>query len=450
MAGSVVLLLLLLLVVVAVLGAAHVYLWRRLVRDVTASRPLRRAGAVAAAALTLLVPATLAGTRLLGPLRSAWLAWPGFLWMALLFYLVLALAVLELPRLVLMRTAGRSRPAAADPQEERVPVPAVAGGPSAGPAVAGGAAGGAPPADVAGPRASGDGPGTREAPAPAPMGRRLLIARGAALAAGAAAAATVGHGLYRGLGAPDVKVVRIGLKRLDPRLAGFRITMASDIHLGPILGRSHTERIVRLVNATSPDVVAVVGDLADGSAAELGPAAEPLARLTPRHGAFFVTGNHDYLSGADAWIEELAGFGVRTLRNEHLEIARGAAAFDLAGVNDVTGASHHDGPDFDAALRDRDPSRAVVLLAHQPVQVHEAVRHGVDLQLSGHTHGGQLAPFNLAVRLQQPVVAGLARMPGGGGRPDTQLYVSRGAGAWGPPVRVGAPPDITVIELHPA
>ncbi|MGA5701899.1 metallophosphoesterase [Peterkaempfera bronchialis] len=420
MAGLVVLL----LVAVVVLGAAHWYLWRRLVRDVTGSRRLRRVGAAVAVVLALLVPVTLVGTRQLGPVHSGWLAWPGFLWMALLFYLFLALAVLELPRLAALRIAGRTtRATRATWVDAAVPV-------------GGGIAQAESPAE-----------GQPESP---PVGRRLVIARGAALAATAAAAGTVGYGLYRGLGAPEVKTVQVGLKRLDPRLAGFRITMASDIHLGPILGRAHTERIVRLINATSPDLVAVVGDLADGSAAELGPAAEPLARLVSRHGTFFVTGNHDYFSGADAWIEELADFGVRTLRNQHLEIAHGAAAFDLAGVNDVTGSSYHDGPDFTAALRDRDPDRAVVLLAHQPVQVHDAVAHGVDLQLSGHTHGGQLAPFNYAVRLQQPVVAGLARFAGSGGSPDTQLYVSRGAGAWGPPVRVGAPPDITVIELHPA
>jgi len=181
----------------------------------------------------------------------------------------------------------------------------------------------------------------------------------------------------------------------------------------------------------------VVGDLVDGSVADLGSAAEPLAALEAPHGAFFVTGNHEYYSGATAWVDHVRELGLRHLENEHVEMA----GFDLAGVNDPAGESEGSGPDFAKALGDRDRSRAVVLLAHQPVVVHEAVRHGVDLQLSGHTHGGQLWPGNLVAGLANPTVAGLDHYG------DTTLYVTRGAGAWGPPVRVGAPSDITVVEL---
>jgi predicted MPP superfamily phosphohydrolase len=180
-----------------------------------------------------------------------------------------------------------------------------------------------------------------------------------------------------------------------------------------------------------------VGDLVDGSVADLGPAAEPLAGLRARHGSFFVTGNHEYFSGAEEWIDEVRELGLRPLRNERVEMA----GFDLAGVNDVAGATYGDGPDFGRALGDRDRARTAVLLAHQPVLIHDAVRHGVDLQLSGHTHGGQMWPGNLLADLANPTLAGLERYG------DTQLYVSRGAGAWGPPVRVGAPSDITVVEL---
>ena len=162
--------------------------------------------------------------------------------------------------------------------------------------------------------------------------------------------------------------------------------------------------------------------------------------LRSRLGTFFVTGNHEYYSGHEEWIEEVARLGMRPLRNARVELPGG---LDLAGVNDLTGEGFGDGPDVGRALAGRDPSRPVVLLAHQPVQAHDAAAHGVDLQLSGHTHGGQMVPFNLIVRAaQQPVVSGLGEVDG------MPVYVTNGAGFWGPPVRVGAPPDITLVELH--
>ncbi|MEV6785595.1 metallophosphoesterase, partial [Streptomyces sp. NPDC051098] len=255
--------------------------------------------------------------------------------------------------------------------------------------------------------------------------------------AAAVALGTVGHGAYGVLRGPRVTRVTVPLAKLPRSAHGLRIAVVSDIHLGPILGRAHTQRIVDTINRTSPDLVAVVGDLVDGSVADLGPAAEPLAQLKARHGSFFVTGNHEYFSGAGEWVDHVRELGLRPLENQRVEIA----GFDLAGVNDVAGESEGDGPDFGKALGDRDRTRASVLLAHQPVVIHDAVEHGVDLQLSGHTHGGQLWPGNHLAELANPTVAGLERYG------DTQLYVTRGAGAWGPPVRVGAPSDITVVQL---
>jgi predicted MPP superfamily phosphohydrolase len=198
-----------------------------------------------------------------------------------------------------------------------------------------------------------------------------------------------------------------------------------------------------MINETDPDLVAIVGDLVDGTVTELGSAAEPLQDLHSREGSFFVTGNHEYfVDDTPSWLRELDRLGVQPLRNENTVIRRGGAAFDLAGVNDVAGASRSDPPDFDRALAGRDPSRPTVLLAHQPVQVTEAAARGVDLQLSGHTHGGQMWPFHYVVRAVQPSLAGLSAVD------QTQLYVSRGAGFWGPPVRIGAPPDISVISLE--
>ncbi|HEX8628282.1 MAG TPA: metallophosphoesterase, partial [Catenuloplanes sp.] len=272
--------------------------------------------------------------------------------------------------------------------------------------------------------------------------RRLLLARGAAIFAGLTAAGLTGYGVRTALGPPQLDRVRIGLAKLPRAMDGTRIALVSDIHLGPLLGRAHTQRIVDTINALDVDVVAVVGDLVDGSVAELGAAAAPLADLRARHGSFFVTGNHEYFSGFQEWVDEVARLGLRPLRNERVEIAARGGVLDLAGVNDINGEEYGDGPDFARALGDRDPTRATVLLAHQPVQAREAARFGVDLQLSGHTHGGQMVPFNLLVGVAQPVVSGLGTVDG------TQVYVTNGAGFWGPPVRVGAPPQVTLVELR--
>jgi predicted MPP superfamily phosphohydrolase len=236
---------------------------------------------------------------------------------------------------------------------------------------------------------------------------------------------------------PRVKRVTVPLAKLPRSAHGFRIAVVSDIHLGPLLGRGFAQKVVDTINATQPDLIAVVGDLVDGSVKNLGPAAAPLAGLKARHGSYFVTGNHEYFSGAQQWLEEVRTLGIHPLENARTELA----GFDLAGVNDLQGESEGQGPDFGKALGDRDTTRACVLLAHQPVQIHEAVKHGVDLQLSGHTHGGQLWPGNFIAAAANPTVAGLERYG------DTELYVSRGAGAWGPPTRVGAPSDITIVQL---
>ncbi|MFG2664176.1 metallophosphoesterase [Streptomyces sp. NPDC048387] len=540
--------------VLALLGLVHRWLWVRLVRDTTrAGGAARRAGTVLAFALPVLSLAAVVGGHAGAPF---WLqrvvAWPGFLWLAVLLYLTLAMLPAEPVRHVWLRrlsrdTAGaapepvgaagpgapgsgaqppsregavagtapraaapaagtpaapagpeadpasgasEAAPAPGGPEADLAPAgPAAAsasgvcegasasGGPEAASAPGGPAAALAPAGPAAasasgvcegasapgGPeaaRASG-GPAAALAPAgpaadPAPGGpeaasgpeapegapggglpRRVFVARVLGGAAVAAAGVTVGGGAYGVLRGPRVKRVRVPLARLPRAAHGFRIAVVSDVHLGPILGRAHTRRVVETVNRTQPDLIAVVGDLVDGSVHDLGPAAEPLRELRARHGSFFVTGNHEYFSGAQQWVDHVRELGLVPLENARRELPH----FDLAGVNDVQGEKEGKGPDFQAALGDRDRSRTSVLLAHQPVVIHDAVRHGVDLQLSGHTHGGQLWPGNYVAELANPTVAGLERYG------DTQLYVSRGAGAWGPPVRVGAPSDITVVEL---
>ncbi|WP_306337856.1 metallophosphoesterase, partial [Streptomyces sp. KL118A] len=291
-----------------------------------------------------------------------------------------------------------------------------------------------PGPEKAGPEKPGPAP---ERATPSRPSRRLFVSRIVGGTAAAVATGTVGYGTYGVLRGPKVKRVTVPLAKLPRGAHGFRIAVVSDIHLGPILGRGFTQRVVDTVNATQPDLIAVVGDLVDGSVEHLAPAAAPLAGMRARHGAYFVTGNHEYFSGAEQWVDHVRELGLHPLRNARTELP----AFDLAGVDDVAGEDEGKGPDFAKALGDRDRARASVLLAHQPVVIHDAVEHGVDLQLSGHTHGGQLWPGNFIADLANPTLAGLERYG------DTQLYVTRGAGAWGPPVRVGAPSDITVVEL---
>ncbi|MEU4803174.1 metallophosphoesterase [Actinosynnema sp. NPDC023587] len=403
-----------------VMGAAHYYLWRRAVRDTTTPGRARRIGTAVVVGLFVLLIAGLA-------LNAGFLAWPGYLWLACAFYLALLFGLLEVPRALLNRAARRRSARATGAAEVAgTPEPVATGPVATEPVTAEPVATEAP----AGPRT------------PEERTRRLFIARSLAAVGGVATAGVVGYGTTQALGDPLVKRVPVTLAKLDPRLSGYRIAVVSDIHLGPLLGRAHTERIVRMINEQQVDLVAIVGDLVDGTVAELGEAAAPLRDLVSTHGSFFVTGNHEYYSGVEPWLGELDRLGVHPLRNERLSVERAGAAFDLAGVNDVTGRNFDDGPDFARALDGRDRSNPVVLLAHQPVQAHEAAKHGVDLQLSGHTHGGQMFPFHLAIGLQQPVRSGLATVDG------TQVYTSNGVGFWGPPVRVGAPPDITVVELR--
>ncbi len=411
--------------VLAVLAAGHWYVWRRLVRDTTAAPGrVRRIGTVAVWVLPLLTVGALVSGRAGAPMwLERVLAWPGYMWLAVLMYLVMALAVGEVVRAVWLRVGRR------DAEPEGLPVVAAV------PAGASLTTGSAASMDQ-GP-STGDDAGRGTPVTGRGMPRRLFVSRVVGGAAAAAALGTVGYGTYGVLRGPRIKRVTVPLAKLPRAAHAFRIAVVSDIHLGPVLGRAHTQRIVDTINRTRPDLVAVVGDLVDGSVADLGSAAEPLAQLESRHGSFFVTGNHEYFSGADEWVAHVRELGLRPLENERVEIN----GFDLAGVNDVAGESEGDGPDFAKALGDRDRTRASVLLAHQPVVIHDAVDQGVDLQLSGHTHGGQLWPGNYIAELANPTVAGLERYG------DTQLYVTRGAGAWGPPVRVGAESDITVVEL---
>jgi predicted MPP superfamily phosphohydrolase len=238
--------------------------------------------------------------------------------------------------------------------------------------------------------------------------------------------------------------VEVPIADLPSELQGFTIAQISDIHVGPTIRRGYLDRIVKRVNALDADVIAVTGDLVDGSVQELAPHTAPLAKLSARHGSYFVTGNHEYYSNAHAWIAEVRRLGLRVLLNEHVVIEHQGASLIVAGVTDYS--AHHFDPahrsDPQASLAGAPGDVAVkVLLAHQPRTAPAAADAGFHLQLSGHTHGGQFFPWNLFVPLQQPFTAGLNRLR------DLWVYTSRGTGYWGPPKRFGAPSEITRVRL---
>ncbi|MEO6600161.1 MAG: metallophosphoesterase [Polyangiaceae bacterium] len=379
-------------IMITLTGSAHYYLWSRLVRD-----PGLPAGTTRALSYTLIflfaaIPGSLFLRR--SPLGNALegLVWVSMTWLGLLLFPTLALGVADLARGVwqVSRTFGDAAPLDAE--------------------------------------------------------RRQLVAR---LVAGAAALVGGALGLLAlrsGLAQVGLKRVEVTLSRLPRALSGTRIVQLSDVHVGPTIHRKFIETIVTQCNALTPDLVVITGDLVDGSVEELREHTAPLAALRAKYGVFFVTGNHEYYSGAPEWCAELARLGVRVLRNERVSIGTDAASFDLAGVDDHSAKGHADGhgEDLPKALAGRDPSRELVLLAHQPRTIFEAQDHGVGLQLSGHTHGGQLWPWTYLVRLQQPVVSGLARFG------KSLVYVSRGTGYWGPPMRLGAPSEITELTLRSA
>ncbi|HET6802130.1 MAG: metallophosphoesterase [Betaproteobacteria bacterium] len=241
-----------------------------------------------------------------------------------------------------------------------------------------------------------------------------------------------------------VRRVDVPIDTLPQALHGFTIAQITDLHVGPTIGRDHVEAIVVAVNELGADMVAITGDLVDGSVRQLASQIEPLTRLASRHGTFFVTGNHEYYSGAQAWLHELRRLGLKVLMNEHVVVEHDGAELVVAGVTDY-GAHHFDPShrsDPAAAIEGAPPAAAAkVLLAHQPRSAIAAAEAGFHLQLSGHTHGGQFLPWNWFVRLQQPFTAGLDRLD------RLWVYTSRGTGYWGPPKRFGAPSEITCLRL---
>jgi predicted MPP superfamily phosphohydrolase len=360
----------------------HRYVWIRLVRDPAWPAPFGMVLTLLVVALAALIPLAFLAMRWAPRGVNAPLSWVAYTWMGFLVYLFLLTLVSDAGRAILALLGALPK----DPE------------------------------------------------------RRQFLARAIATAIGGVSGMVGIGGMVNVARGFDVRRIRVPLAKLPKSASGYVIVQITDVHVGPTIGRDFVESVVRETNALLPDMVVITGDLVDGTVDQLSLLVEPLRGLRAKDGVFFVTGNHEYYSGADAWIAHLATLGIRVLRNERVDV-RGA--FDLAGVDDASAARMlpHHGQDVKKAAQGRDPSRAMVLLAHQPKALRDALAAEVDLQLSGHVHGGQMVPFNWLVRLDQPLVAGLYLVE------KTWVYVSTGTGYWGPPMRVGTGAELTRIEL---
>jgi uncharacterized protein len=275
---------------------------------------------------------------------------------------------------------------------------------------------------------------------------RLLVARIAAAVGVALVVCLSMVAVRNASGPPTLTELDVRMPRLPRDFDGYSIVQIGDLHIGGSLSdRVWVEQLVAKVNALHPDIVAITGDVVDGSPTEILDGVAPLAGLRAKRGVFFVAGNHEHYSGFPAWVPVFEKLGFRILSNERVSIGEDAASFDLIGVDDFDGRRMSPGPgaDIEKATAGRDPGKAAVLLSHQPKIAAEAAKLGIDLVLAGHTHGGQIWPFSALVRLQQPYLRGLYRVSAG-----TQIYVSDGTGTWGPPMRLGTHSEVVRIVLR--
>lgn len=250
-------------------------------------------------------------------------------------------------------------------------------------------------------------------------------------------------GMAGGTGVPRVKEETISVNHLPDGADGLTVAVLADLHVDGITRADRIRKIVERTNALNPDIVIIAGDFVDGTVPVHGDDLRPLADLKARYGVFGVPGNHEYYSGYEEWMEFLPTLGIRMLHNEHMQTGGGAVV--LAGVTDpVAGIMGKEEPDIRKALAGA-PERGVRILAsHQPRLAPEAAAHGVDLQVSGHTHGGMIAGIDrLVARFNEGFVSGLYTVGG------MKLYVSNGAGIWnGFPIRIGVPSEIVLIRLR--
>jgi len=376
-------------VLLGIVASAHYYIWIRLVRDVQWPKGISRWLTWLLVLLYLGVPATFWLSRTLPPNHGRGLLLVTYVWLGLTLGLPVMLACGDALRGAWLGIRGLS---------------------------------GAEPLSAE---------------------RRLFIKRlfSGVVALWAAGTTVVAYG--EAMGSLSIREVRIRLRRLPRQLHGFVIAQLTDMHVGPTLRRDFVQKVVEKTNSMQADLIAITGDLVDGSVENLSSIVEPLRQLRARHGVFFVTGNHEYYSGVEQWLSEIRRLGIRVLRNERVSVGNDDVSFDLVGIDDASAArfGHGHGPDLPGAMAGRDGSREAVLLAHQPRAAFEAERLGIGLQLSGHTHGGQVWPFGRLVRWQQPFVRGLHRLG------QLAVYVSCGTGFWGPPLRLRTPAEITRVVL---
>ncbi|WP_439621914.1 metallophosphoesterase [Gemmata sp.] len=273
--------------------------------------------------------------------------------------------------------------------------------------------------------------------------RRAFLTRATNAAAVAAAGLLTSYGVFQARRRPQIVRVTVPIKGLPAAFDGFRIVQITDLHVGLTVTRDWVEVVASEVNALRPDLVAVTGDLTDGSVAYLRDHVAPLAEIRAPYGKYFVTGNHDYFFDAEGWVAEVERLGYRALLNAHAVVEKDGAAVVVAGVTDLTGGQHlpHHRSDPRRAVAGAPVGPPKILLAHQPLSFAAAEPLGFDLVLMGHTHGGQFFPWNLVTAAVQPFLRGLYRRGG------TWIYVSSGTGYWGPPVRVGTRSEITVLTL---
>ena len=371
---------------ISILLLLHVYIGVRLIPDLPVGHPVKWFAALLLVASVLLIPLGMASRNISRQPLSDRLAWIGFLAMGL-FSSLLALTILRDIALLLLYVVN----------------------------------------SVQGPAAA-----TGDFIADSALGVPVLALLLTLL------------GVYYARRNAPVKIIDVPIAGLAPALNGFKIVQITDIHIGPTIKRGYVEKIVASVNALKADLIAVTGDVVDGPVPRLAADAQPLARLSARHGAFLVTGNHEYYAGADDWVEEFRRLGLKVLMNEHVVVDHDGERAIVAGVTDYGAGSidpAHKSDPAKAMLGAPDDIPFRLLLAHQPRTAPAASEAGFTLQLSGHTHGGQFLPWQFFIRLQQPFVHGLDKLN------DLWVYTSRGTGYWGPPIRLAAPSEITLLRL---